>query len=68
MLFSPLILIQVHLKERIEHLPSNMYMDLSDAGTVFSTGQKQLLGLARAMLKQSKIVIFHEATSGIDPR
>ncbi|KAH9820759.1 P-loop containing nucleoside triphosphate hydrolase protein [Melampsora americana] len=41
-------------------------MRLSEGGKSFSAGQRQLLALARAMLRESKMVIMDEATSSID--
>ena len=40
--------------------------DIKDGGSSFSAGQKQLLGLARAILHNSKVVIMDEATSSVD--
>jgi len=39
---------------------------VKDGGSTFSAGQKQLLGLARAILHNSKLVIMDEATSSVD--
>jgi ABC-type multidrug transport system fused ATPase/permease subunit len=48
----------------------NKYVDLDvtvdDEGRNFSLGQRQLLAFARVLVKDSKIVIFDEATSSID--
>lgn len=47
-------------------LISDLDMTVSEGGTSFSSGQRQLLALARAMMRRSKVVIMDEATSAID--
>ncbi len=51
----------------IEKLPKGYETRLSDYGAELSRGEKQRLTLARAMLKDAKIMILDEATASIDP-
>jgi ABC-type multidrug transport system fused ATPase/permease subunit len=51
----------------IERLPKGYETRLSDYGAELSRGEKQRLTLARAMIKDAKIMILDEATASIDP-
>jgi len=52
--------------EFIEKLPNGFDEDVGEGGNRLSTGQKQLISLARAVLAQPEIFIMDEATSSVD--
>ncbi|MEM3541862.1 MAG: ABC transporter ATP-binding protein [Candidatus Methanomethylicia archaeon] len=52
----------------IMRLPNGYYTDAGEAGRKLSTGERQLLSFARALLKDPPILILDEAISAVDPK
>ena len=62
------VLEQVQLSEWVDSLPDGLDTQVGEAGCRMSGGQKQRLGIARALYKDAEVLFFDEATSALDSR
>lgn len=59
---------KTYLQELLAELPEGLNTKVEERGANLSGGQKQLISIARALLKpKAKILIFDEVTSSLDP-
>ena len=59
--------IKAHCHEFISKLPNGYDTIIGDGGATLSGGEKQRISIARAILKDSPIIILDEATASVDP-
>ena len=52
----------------LKTLPKGLDSDVGNAGAALSGGQRQKMGIARALLSEAQYMIFDESTSSVDPQ
>ena len=61
------VLHEVSLDKHIQKMSDGLDAMVSEFGSNLSGGQKQMMGIARALLTDAEYIIFDEATSAVDP-